>query len=138
MIAIFDTNILISALLNSRSLPALLIDEWTERRFDLVSSEEQLDELRRVSRYPKVAAHISAQHAGRLVKQLRDNAKLVGSLPHTDLCRDPFDNFLLAMAQVSQANYLVTGDKADLLSLRRHRATQIVAVRRFAEVLGIR
>ena len=31
-----------------------------------------------------------------------------------------WDNYLLAMAQVGEADYLVTGDKADLLSLQRH------------------
>ena len=138
MIAILDTNILISALYNSRSLSAKLVDYWIDRRFGLVTSEEQIAEFRRVSRYPKIAAHISAPRAGRLVKELRANAALATALPKVDICRDPNDNYLLAMAQVSNVDYLVTGDKADLLVMARHGSAKIVTGRAFAEILGIR
>ena len=50
---------------------------------------------------------------------------------------DPWDNFLLAMAEAGEADWLVTGDKADLLWLGKHRATKIISVREFAEKLGI-
>ena len=136
MIAILDTNILISALLNPHSLPRELVDEWIDRRFQLVVSEEQIAEFRRVSRYAKIAAHVLAPHAGRLVKELRAHATLVTSLPNLDICLDANDNYLLAMAQVSSADYLVTGDKADLLSMRRHHSTQIVTARTFAQILN--
>ena len=51
---VIDTNILISALLAGTSLPAHLIVLWREGRFDLLTSAEQLDELIRVTRYPKI------------------------------------------------------------------------------------
>ncbi len=137
MIAILDTNILISALVKPRSLPAKLVDGWVERRFDLLTSEDQIAELRRVTRYPKVAALVSAPRAGRLVRELRTNASLLGPLPVVDLCRDPKDNYLLAMAQAANAEFLVTGDKADLLVMVRHNSTRIVTAREFAEVLRI-
>jgi uncharacterized protein len=136
MIAIFDTNILISALLNPRSLPAWLVDEWIERRFKLATSEDQIAEFRRVSRYPKIAQQISGSIAGRLVRELRTSAVLLTSLPVVDICRDPMDDYLLAMAQVSSADYLVTGDKADLLSMRHHGRSKIITVRQFAEILA--
>jgi putative PIN family toxin of toxin-antitoxin system len=135
MIAILDTNILISALLVPRSLPARLVDEWTEQRFDLVTSEEQIAEFRRVSRYPRVAENISAPRAGHLIRQIRKNGTVLGDLPRVDHCRDPNDNYLLAMAQVSNAEFLVTGDKSDLLIMDQHRSTKIVTVRHFAERL---
>jgi len=53
--AVIDTNILLSALLAAGSLPAHLIVLWREGRFDLLTSAEQLDELLRVIRYPKLA-----------------------------------------------------------------------------------
>lgn len=137
MIAILDTNILISALLNPHSLPARLVDGWTERRFDLLTSEEQIAELRRVTRYAKVASLVSAPRAGRLVRELRVHATFLVDLPAVDLCRDPNDNYLLAMAEVGMADYLVTGDKADLLVIGRHRSTRIVTAREFAEILNL-
>ncbi len=44
---------------------------------------------------------------------------------------DPYDNYLLAMAAAGAADYLVTGDKRDLLALERHGGTRIVTVRTF-------
>jgi len=137
MIAILDTNILISALLGPPSLPAKIVDFWADRRFQLVTSEDQITELRRVSKYPKISQQLSAPVAGRLVNEMRKSASFARSLPKIDLCRDPMDNFLLAMAQVSGADYLVSGDKLDLLVLGRFQATRIVSVRQFADLLGI-
>jgi predicted nucleic acid-binding protein len=47
---VIDTNILVSALFSSNSLPAHLIVLWREGRFDLLTSADQLDELMRVTR----------------------------------------------------------------------------------------
>ncbi|MFZ4411239.1 MAG: putative toxin-antitoxin system toxin component, PIN family, partial [Paracraurococcus sp.] len=56
---VVDTNILISALLAGTSLPAQLIVLWREGRFDLLTSAEQLDELRRVTRYSKILERLA-------------------------------------------------------------------------------
>jgi putative PIN family toxin of toxin-antitoxin system len=137
MIAIFETNNLISALLNPHALPAKLVDEWTEQRFTLATCEEQIAEFRRVSRYPKIASLLPAPRAGRLVRRMRDRAAMFGELPAVDRCRDPHDNFLLAMAQTANAHFLVTGDKADLLVLGSHKSTRIVTAREFADIIKI-
>jgi len=50
---------------------------------------------------------------------------------------DPNDDFLLAAAQVALADYLVTGDKSDLLSIQNHGATQIVTARRLVQLLDL-
>lgn len=42
---------------------------------------------------------------------------------------DPNDDFLLALADASEADFLVTGDKSDLLSLTRHGDARIVTAR---------
>jgi hypothetical protein len=63
---VVDTNILISALLAGTSLPAHLITLWREVRFDLLTSAEQLDELMRVTRYPKIRERLTPALAGRL------------------------------------------------------------------------
>ena len=62
---VVDTNVLISALLGSTSLPAHLIVLWREGKFDLLTSAEQLDELMRVSRYPKIRGCVAPALAGR-------------------------------------------------------------------------
>ena len=50
-----------------------------------------------------------------------------------NICRDEKDNYLLALAQDTNAEYLVTGDK-DLLTLESFGNTQIIRFRRFNEL----
>jgi len=64
-----------------------------------------------------------------LVNDLRRLAVTVENLPTIDISPDPYDNFLLAMAQAGQVDVLVTGDKRDLLALSRHQRTHILTAR---------
>ena len=128
---VIDTNILISALLIGSSLPAHLLMLWREGHFDLLTSADQLDELARVTRYPKIRERLTPALAGRLINELRDLTLMVDNPPPVDVCQDIHDNYLLAMAAAGAANFLVTGDKRDLLGLRSHEGTRIVTVRDF-------
>ena len=100
---VVDTNILISALFAGTSLPSHLIVLWREGRFDLLTSAEQLDEMMRVTRYPKIRARLAPALAGRLINELRGVAVVVGKLSVVEVCADPDDNYLLAMAVVGSA-----------------------------------
>jgi putative PIN family toxin of toxin-antitoxin system len=128
---VVDTNILVSALLSGRSLPAHLIALWREGWFDLLSSADQLDEMMRVTRAPKLRARLSPALAGRLINELRGLAILVKNAPVVTASPDPFDNYLLGIAGAAGADFLVTGDKRDLLALRMFERTRIVTVRDF-------
>jgi uncharacterized protein len=128
---VVDTNVLISALLAESSLPAHLIVLWREGRFELLTSTGQLDELMRVTRYPKIRERLAPALAGRLINQLRDLATLVADLPALTISPDPHDDYLLAMAAAGSADFLVTGDKRHLLALARYKGTAIVSVRDF-------
>jgi putative PIN family toxin of toxin-antitoxin system len=128
---VIDANILISALLVGSSLPAHLIALWREGRFDLLTSADQLDELMRVTRYPRIRERLAPQLAGRLINELRDIAVVVKNLPVVTVSPDPFDNYLLATAAAGSADFLVTGDKGDLLALKLYEGTKIITVRDF-------
>lgn len=128
---VVDTNILISALLASTSLPAHLILLWRDGRFDLLTSMDQLDELMRVTRYPKIRERLSPVLAGRLINEVRDLAIMLPKLPLVTASPDPHDNYLLAMASAGHADFLVTGDKRDLLSLKLFEGAKIVTVHDF-------
>lgn len=131
---VVDTNILISALLAGTSLPAHLMVLWREGRFDLLTAPDQLDELMRVTRYPKIRERLHPALAGRLINELRDLAVVVRNLPVVTISPDPHDNYLLAMAAAGAADFLVTGDKRDLLALRLYEGTKIITVRDFLVV----
>ena len=128
---VIDTNVLISALLAATSLPAQLVVLWRAGRFDLLTTAGQLDELMRVTRYPKIRERLAPAVAGRLVNDLRALAVTLDRLPVVEVSADPDDNYLLALAMAGAADFLVTGDKRDLLGLSVHQGTRIVTTRDF-------
>jgi uncharacterized protein len=134
---IIDTNVFVSALIAPTSVPARILQAWRRGRFELLTCDELLDELRRSTRYPRVRSRISPIFAGILINEIGKFANHVGRMPMVDVSPDPYDNYLLALAQSGEADFLVTGDKADLLMLGKHGATRIVSVRQFAELLGL-
>ena len=137
MRVVLDTGILIAALITTDTPPALIYQAWRKKCFELVTSEWQLDEFRRVSRYPKLRKFLKPAEAGSLVNGLQHQAMVLETLPTVDLSPDPDDNPVLAMAEASQAQYLVTGDKKDLLSLGALGSTRIVTARQFVDLLRI-
>jgi len=137
MRVIVDTNILLSALINPHGLPAQLIDAWRGARFELITSRDQLLELGEVARRSELRKYIIPARAGRFINDLRELAMVLNRLPRVDRSRDPGDNFLLAMAEASGANYLVSGDKRDVLALEIHDRTRIVTARQLLVVLNL-
>ena len=137
MRVVLDTGILIAALITTDTPPALIYQAWRKKQFDLVTSEWQLDEFRRVSRYPKLRRFLNPVEAGNLISGLRHRATILETLPTIELSSDPDDNPVLAMAEASQAQYLVTGDKKDLLAIGTIGSTHIVSARQFVEIIGI-
>lgn len=135
MRVVLDTNILVSALISSAGAPAAIYGAWEDGKFTLLSCEELLLELRATLQKPRVADLIRPYNAGRLVNQIRRLAEDVGSLPRVNRSSDPNDDFLLALSETGKADYLVTGDKGGLLSLRRHKTTQIISASKFASLL---
>ncbi len=131
MRVVVDTNVLISALLAEKSLPAHLLVLWREGYFELLTSQPHIDEMMRVTRYPKIRARLSVVTAGRMINELRGVATILNALTQISLSPDPADNYLLAMATAGTADFLITGDKRDLLALRTHAGTKIVTVREF-------
>ncbi len=53
------------------------------------------------------------------------------------ICRDPKDNFLLALAKDGRADFLLTGDK-DLLELKKIDKTRIIAIAQFFKEMNFR
>jgi putative PIN family toxin of toxin-antitoxin system len=134
---ILDTNVLLSGLISPNGLPARLIEAWLDRRFVLVSHTLQIDEIRNVSRRDKIRVLVRPAEVGRLVNQIAMIADMPSTLPHVRQSPDPRDDFLLGLCEAGRADWLVTGNKDDLLALERHGTSQIVTAARLAEYLGI-
>ena len=135
MLVVLDTNILLSALMVRGTPPDYLYEAWRQGRFDLASTERQLDELKRVSRRPFFQERLKPSEIGRMVNDIRRLAMMCDPLPPVELSPDPDDDYLLATAQVASVHYLVTGDKSDLLALRNHETTRIITARNMVTLL---
>lgn len=133
MRVILDTNILIGALITTGTPPERLYSDWRQGRFTLLSCERQIEEIRDVTRRAGVALRIRATDAGQMVNAIRGLAMLIDQLPRVDVAPDPNDDFLLALAQAGDADYLVTGDRGGLLVVERHGRTRIVTARALIE-----
>ncbi len=136
MLVVLDTNILVSALISATGNPAAIYSAWEDGRFTLLCSTEPLKEIRATLQKPRVAVLIKPYKAGRLVNQIKRLSEDVGPLPRVRRSPDPNDDFLLAMCEAGKADYLVTGDKGDLLSLSRHKTTQIISATKFAALFA--
>ena len=117
MRAVLDVNVLISGALSAKGSSAELLRASRDGQFELVVSELLLVELTRTLAYPKLRKRIPAEKATALTNWAREQGALVQdpSSPPPIGCRDPDDDYLLALA-ISQRAYLVTGDQ-DLLIL---------------------
>lgn len=134
MRVILDTNVLLAALISPHAPPDDIYRAWRGKRFDLVTSVVQLDELRRVSRYPKLKSILPAHRIGTMINNLQRAIVLeaLPVLPADVVVNDPNDVFLVAMAVAAGADFLVTGDrKAGLLSLQSVGRTRILSPAQF-------
>ena len=136
MRVVLDTNILFSALISPHGAPDSIYRAWRSGRFNLVTSRAQLEEIRRASRYPRLQAVLQPAKVGVMINNLQRSIVLE-RLPHGIDAADPDDAFLLAMAELGNADFLVTGDRrAGLIERVHHGRTRILTPTQFcAETL---
>lgn len=136
MRVVLDTNVLLGALISPYGPPEAIYRAWRLDRFELITSIVQLDEIRRVSRYPKLRPILPAHRVGTMVNNMQ-RANVMGALPVLTegfQVADQDDAYLLAMALASEADYLVTGDRrAGLLQMQSAGRTRILTPSAFCE-----
>ncbi|MDP2400248.1 MAG: putative toxin-antitoxin system toxin component, PIN family [Burkholderiales bacterium] len=125
MRVVLDTNILVSGLAGPGSTPGRIVSAWRHaERFELVISEPLILELRRVVTYSKVQALFAK--SGFTEKDVQEFIDLiclkaitvdVSGVALETVPKDPKDVPVMATLIASGAEWLVTGDKRDLLSL---------------------
>lgn len=139
MRVILDTNVLLGALISPHGPPDAIYRAWRAAHFERVTSTAQLDELRRVSRYPKLKPLLPAHRIGAMVNNMQRAIVLdaLPPLPEGVEANGPNDAFLPAMVPAGEADYLVTGDRrAGLRQRGRIGRTRIVTPAAFrAEAL---
>ena len=125
---IIDTNLWISFLIG-RKLSRLL-DMLSYPEFQLVISDELIGEICDVFSRPKLTKYYTSENIDILLKYMKDFALSFELKNIPPRCRDPKDDYLLELALISDADFLVTGDK-DLLDLKEIGKCQIVTATEF-------
>jgi len=129
---ITDTNVLVSGIFFSGP-PARILKTWQDGRFQIVLSEDILDEYRRVIQ--ALADKLGHTDFEPILETLLIKSELMPSYAfESPICEDPDDDKFLACAMVSQSNYLVTGDN-HLLKMGKFLNTIIVTPRHFIDNL---
>ncbi len=159
MLAVIDTNVWVSSLLNPRGSPARLLKAFVEGRFTPVMSKPLLAELTSVLSRPRLLRAIIRRIIQydlqlvikllvlyRLMAHALNNAlqqygvwvELRGDI---NLCRDPRDNMVLETAILGKAEYLVTRDDdikrdPELMEKLAAWGIQVVSVQQFLNRLS--
>ncbi|WP_245526765.1 putative toxin-antitoxin system toxin component, PIN family [Marinithermus hydrothermalis] len=103
-----------------------------------MTSEAQLKELRRVLRYSRLKKHVPKHVSGALINRLQANADFVKPVKPRLSLQDDDDLLILGTAIAGKADWLVTGDKAHLLALKRYAGITILTPKEAVHRLGVR
>lgn len=130
---IIDTNIWISFLIGKElhELKDLIVSE----KVKVIITDQLVDEIKLVTSRDTLRKYFNQDKVSDLISLLDILADKVKIKKVDKVCRDPKDDFLLALSKESKANYLITGDK-DLLDISIYGKTKIVTVKQFKERIG--
>jgi len=133
MRVVLDSNVFLSAMISPHGAPDIIYRAWRSGKFQVVTSDIQLEEIRRASRYPKFKAVLQPAKVGAMINNLQ-HAIILKRLKNSIEADDPNDSFLIAMAITGEVDYLVSGDKrAGLLTKSRIQNTRILTPTQFCQ-----
>ena len=134
--AVFDTNVVVSALVFGAGRLAWLRTAWATGHVVPLVSKDTAGELLRVLSYPKFG--LTASELEDLLGDylpIASVADVPDKLPAVPDCRDPFDVPFLRLAVADRADYLVTGAR-DLLVVKRFESGLILTPEEFRRSLS--
>jgi putative PIN family toxin of toxin-antitoxin system len=131
MIAVFDTNVLIAAIIMEGVCSKLLRRART-KEFHLISCPFIITEIRHIL---SKKFHLSREEVDSAIEPLNDAITQIidHRLKITKICKDDDDDNVLACAIAEKAGYLVTGD-SDLLKITRGLGIKIMTPRDFEKL----
>ena len=117
---VLDANVLVSAALaRDPAVPSVrAFDALLDERIEVVGCPALLGEVASVLGRDRLRRYLSIDEARRFVADLAGVMTLAADPPppHPAVCRDPDDDYLIALARAALVDALVTGDR-DLLEL---------------------
>lgn len=135
MRVVFDTNVLVSYLINTQSVPGRAVTAVL-RNGRMLLSDATYDEFCRTIYRPKFDALVTQRERRELIDALGRIAERVDVAETIAYCRDPADDKFLDVAVSGKADCIVTGDD-DLLVLATIRGIDILTPRAFLTRFGL-
>ena len=121
---VFDTNVIVSAMLFSDSVPGRVFLEVLNNG-TILMSRSLARELSLVLGRDKFDRYVSREQRDGFLASLIRESELIEITESIHVCRDPKDNLILELAADGNADFIVTGD-ADLLVLNSFRDVRIL------------
>lgn len=132
---VLDTNIIVSALISTRSNPARLLDA-AGKNYSLFISKEILSELEGVISRDKFG--FSSEKIDSAIEAILSFSEVVNPEIKLDVVKlDPDDNKILECAIACGASYIVSGDK-HLLNLKEYKNIKIINPKAAVDLLNIK
>ena len=130
---VFDTNVIISALLFNNSIPGQAFFRVLDDGLILISQSfaEELDDVLAREKFNR---YITLEERERFLDGLIRESELVEITDTVRACRDAKDDRILELAVNGNAAFIVTGDD-DLLVLNPFRGIQIVTPLQLLELI---
>ena len=116
----------------------LTFDAALDGRLELTISPMLLREIAMVLARPHLRRYLSSEEALRFISDLAAPTTLIADPPgpHAAVCRDPDDDYLVALATASGADVIVTGD-LDLLAVDpKQLSFEVITPRHLVDRLG--
>ena len=126
---VFDTNVIVSALIFDTSLPALSFFRALDRGI-VLTSDPLVEELVNVLARPRFDRYISRLERADFLRAFVAQSELVSINESIQGCRDPKDDRVLETAVSGAASFIVTGDY-DLLVHNPFRGIAIIPPARY-------
>lgn len=130
---VIDTNLYISALINENSRRRLNL-VLNSPQFEIITDNALFRELSLVIFRPKFSRFVSASQIKNFLELLHERSLHFETTSVVQHSPDPKDDFLLALCQDSGSEYLITGNKRDLLDLRSFGKTEILSLTQFIDL----
>ena len=128
---VLDTNVLISGYLWNGP-PSKILQLFLENKIDVIVSDKQYHELKRVINYSRIG--ISTERQKEFIETvLEHSVRIVPRAIVRGVQADPSDNALLEAAFEGKAKLIVTGDK-HLLRLKQFTNTPIITPSQFLKL----
>lgn len=131
---LIDANIWISGLISRNMRDRLDVIIGRADVF-IYGSVELISEIEATATRPKIAKYLSSENTALYIDIISSRVDIIIPQSKVQICRDPNDDYLLAICKDAAIEYFITGDK-DLLIHHPFGETQILTLTEFESIIN--